>query len=109
MVGGPMESEQLGETERLLLERADSRRRGLVSELGKTVRDDGLDHIRAVVWSLYEVTNVVFPLLAAFMVFKFTLQLTGYGVVYYWDDVTTTTIFPTIHFDTLDHLQLLMS
>ena len=104
----------VGKTEQLLLDRCDAerhRRQGrdvvVVAEVGRTIRDDGLDPIRAFVWSLYKLSDVVFTTLAVLMMVKLALQISGYGVLYYWDDVHN--VVPFIQIDTIQHLQLLMS
>ena len=109
----------VGKTEQLLLDRCDAERRRqqqqghdanvvVVAEVGRTIRDDGLDPIRAVVWSVFNVAqNIVFPTLAVVMMVKLGLQISGYGVLYYWDDAHN--VLPYIQIDTVQHLRLLIS
>jgi hypothetical protein len=87
----------LGEAERRLLERKRAQDLGLVQELGRTIKKDGLDGIRAVVWSLYHASNVVFPMLFVGMMAGLCLNMAGYG--YYWSDDGR------IVLDTLDHIR----
>mmetsp|Transcript_55399 Transcript_55399/g.134530 ORF Transcript_55399/g.134530 Transcript_55399/m.134530 type:complete len:173 (+) Transcript_55399:947-1465(+) len=80
----------------------------VVAEVGRTIRGDGLDPIRAVIWSLYNVgQNIVFPTFAVLMMMKLALQISGYGVLYYWDEMHS--VVPVIQMDTVQHLQLLTS
>ncbi|KAG7373599.1 hypothetical protein IV203_034323 [Nitzschia inconspicua] len=98
MADEPMPRDQLGPTERLLLERKRIQDLGLVQELGKTVKKDGLDGIRSVVWAIYNVSNIVFPMLAVTMFAGICLNLMGYG--YYWEDTTNQLII-----DSLEHIR----
>jgi hypothetical protein len=74
---------RLGETERLLLEHSHRRASGIVQEYGRTVRKDGLDGVRALVWGLFDVTNVAFPMLGVALTMGLFLNMIGYG--YYFD------------------------
>ncbi|KAG7340878.1 hypothetical protein IV203_024421 [Nitzschia inconspicua] len=98
MADEPMPRDQLGPTERLLLERKRIQDLGLVQELGKTVKKDGLDGIRSVVWAVYNASNIVFPILAVIMFAGICLNLMGYG--YYWEDTTNQLII-----DSLEHIR----
>lgn len=88
----------MGATERLLLDRKRTLDLGLVQELGRTVKKDGWDGVRAIVWSLYSASNIVFPLMAAVMMGGMCLNLMGYG--YYWDHVHHQYIV-----DSLEHIR----
>lgn len=54
-----------------------------IQEYGKTVRHDGFDGVRAVVWSVFQATEVVFPVLGFLLTCGLFLNLAGYG--YYMD------------------------
>mmetsp|Transcript_12142 Transcript_12142/g.17806 ORF Transcript_12142/g.17806 Transcript_12142/m.17806 type:complete len:153 (+) Transcript_12142:138-596(+) len=93
----PMSSEvdqggQLGATERLLLDKA----RGIEQRLGKTVKKDGLDGVRAFVWSVYFGANYVFTGLGALLVLGLAMNMAGYG--YYFDA-------NGLNVDTLEHIR----
>ena len=94
----PLQNQQIGAAERLLLERKRIQDEGLVQELGKTVKNDGLDGLRAFIWGIYGASNVVFPVLSVFMFAGICINLVGYG--YYWDDHTNKMVF-----DTLEHIR----
>jgi hypothetical protein len=94
----PLQSQQIGAAERLLLERKRIQDEGLVQELGRTIKKDGWDGVRALIWSLYGVSNVVFPVLAVVMFTGICVNLVGYG--YYWDETTNKMVF-----DTLEHIR----
>jgi hypothetical protein len=98
MADEPLPLDRMGETERLLLERRRIQDLGLVQELGKTVKKDGLDGLRLVIWTVYDISNVVFPVMAAVMMAGLCLNLVGYG--YYWDHDTHKMII-----DTLEHIR----
>merc|ERR1711897_5807 len=83
----------LGATERLLLDKE----RGLVQKLGKTVKKDGLDGVRAIVWNLYFTANYVFTGLGILLMLGLTLNLAGYG--YYFDN------HGMFNVDTLEHIR----
>jgi hypothetical protein len=55
-----------------------------IQEYCKTVRHDGLDGVRAIVWSLLQASEVVFPVLGVLLTCGLFLNLAGYG--YYMDD-----------------------
>ena len=74
----------LGETEQLLVEHKKRRESGLLQEYGRTVKKDGLDGIRALVWGIFDVSNVVFPMLGVALTMGLFLNMAGYG--YYFDD-----------------------
>jgi hypothetical protein len=86
----------MGETERLLLEHKRVKDLGLVQELGRTIKKDGLDGIRALIWAFYGASNVVFPIMFVTMMGGIVLNLSGYG--YYWDD-------HGLVIDTLEHIR----
>jgi hypothetical protein len=73
----------LGETERLLLEHNRRRTSGVIQEYGRTVKKDGLDGLRALVWGIFDVTNIVFPVLGVALTMGLFLNMIGYG--YYFD------------------------
>lgn len=85
----------LGATERLLLEKARARDLGLVQEYGKTVKKDGLDGVRAVIWGIFHASQAVFSVLAVALMVGMALNMAGYA--YYWDDAG-------FHVDTMHHL-----
>lgn len=66
--------------------------------LGKTVRGDDFDGIRAMVWSLYGATNYIFPALGFLFFLKMVLQLAGYG--FYFDEAEKSFVV-----DTLEHIR----
>ena len=94
----PLQNQKIGAAERLLLERKRIQDEGLVQELGRTVKKDGLDGLRALIWGMYDAYNVVFPVLAVFMFTGICVNLAGYG--YYWDNDTNKMVF-----DTLEHIR----
>ena len=69
----------IAETERLILEAAAQRGLGLKQELGKTIKKDGLDGLRAIVWGLFDASQVVFGCLAVSLSLGLFLNLLGYG------------------------------
>jgi hypothetical protein len=73
----------LGETERLLLEHNRRRASGIIQEYRRTVKKDGLDVLRAFVWGIFDVTNIIFPMLAVALTMGLFLNMMGYG--YYFD------------------------
>ena len=75
----------IGETERLILEAAAQRGLGLKQELGKTIKKDGLDGLRAVVWGLFDASQFVFGCLAVALSAGLLLNLLGYGYFFDWD------------------------
>ena len=75
---------RMGETERLLVQRKQYKDSGLVQELGRTVRKDGLDGLRALIWAMFNVSNYVFPAMGAAMSLGLLLNMAGYG--YFFDD-----------------------
>ena len=85
----------LGETERLLLERAHARQQGLVQEYGCTIKKDGLDGVRAAVWATFHALQAGFSVLAVALVLGMALNVAGYA--YYWDDTG-------LHIDSFAHL-----
>lgn len=85
----------LGSTERLLMEKANARKQGLVQEYGRTVKKDGLDEVRAVVWGVFHASQAVFSVLAVALVIGMALNAAGYG--YYLDNTG-------VHIDTFQHM-----
>lgn len=79
----PMQVQDVGETEQLLLARKEFKDKGLVQRLGKTVKKDGLDGVRAVVWKIFDVSNVVFPAMGVALSVGLFVNMMGYG--YYFD------------------------
>ena len=75
----------IAETERLILEAAAQRGLGLKQELGKTIKKDGLDGLRAIVWGLFDASQVVFGCLAVSLSLGLFLNLLGYGYFFDWD------------------------
>lgn len=69
----------IGETERMLIEAKRCRDLGLTQRVGKTVKGDHLDGVRAFVWGLYHVANYVFVALAVVMTASFALAAGGYA------------------------------
>ena len=97
MSSAPMdEKDNLGATERLLLERAYQRDNGLVQEYGRTIKKDGLDGVRAAVWGLFHASQAVFSVLAVALVLGMALNAVGYA--YYFDDTG-------IHVESFHHLE----
>jgi hypothetical protein len=89
-------------TERLLLEAKRSRDLGLRQEYGATVKRDGLDGVRGVVWGIFFLTqSAVFPALAVALAASVGLNLLGCAV--HW----TSDWGPVV--DTLEHWQMLES
>ena len=79
----PSDEPILGETEQLLLARKEIKDKGLVQQYGKTVKKDGLDGLRALIWGIFDVTNVVFPAMGMVLSVGLFLNMLGYG--YYFD------------------------
>lgn len=73
----------IGETERLLLDAKKRRTLGLKQEYGATIKKDGLDGVRAVVWQLFGLSNVIFGVLGVALSLGLMLNVVGYG--YYFD------------------------
>lgn len=73
----------LGETEKLLLAHKERKDSGIIQVYGKTVKNDGLDDLRAFIWGIFDVSNVVFPLLGAALSLGLFMNLAGFG--YYFD------------------------
>lgn len=96
MSDGPMDSNAMGETERLLMQRREHIDSGMVQEMGRTIKKDGLDGVRALVWAMFDVSNYVFPAMGAVLSFGLLLNMAGYG--YFFDD-------GSLVFDTLQNIQ----
>jgi hypothetical protein len=90
------EPQELGPTERLLLEAKKRRDSGIIQEYGRTVMNDHLDGVRALVWSIFNLSNVVFTGLGILMVIAMALNVAGYG--YYLD-------VDNLHIDTLENIR----
>ena len=73
----------MGATEQLLVQSAQQRQQGIRREYGKTVLNDDLDGVRAAVWAMFEVSQVVFGVLGALLSLGLLLNVMGMG--YYWD------------------------
>lgn len=71
-------------TEDVILQAAERKRLGLRQEYGLTIKKDGLDPLRRVVWGLFDVSQVVFTGLGAMLAMGLLLNIMGYG--YYLDD-----------------------
>ena len=87
--------QNMGPTERLLMEKSLARKKGLVQEYGKTVKKDGLDGVRAAVWGVFHASQAVFSVLAVALVLGMALNAAGYA--YYVDDAG-------FHVDTFSHI-----
>lgn len=74
----------IGATERLLLAAKRQRELGLRQEYGTTVKKDGLDGVRAAVWALFGVSQVVFTVLGVALTLGLALNMLGYG--YYFEN-----------------------
>ena len=92
----PMELNGMGETERLLLKHRELIDSGVVQEMGRTIKKDGLDGVRAFVWVMFDVSNYVFPAMGAVLSFGLLLNMAGYG--YFFDD-------GSLVIDTLQNIQ----
>jgi len=88
-----LDLDALDATERMLIEK----KRGIVQRLGKTVKKDGLDGIRDIVWATYFATNYVIGALVILAVAGFGANMAGYG--YFFDD------HGVLVFDTLVHIR----
>lgn len=89
---------ETGETERLLLEAAERRNLGLKQDFGQTIKGDGLDGLRALVWGLFDVSQVVFGCLGVALSLGLLLNVMGYGYFFDWDT-------GGVVIDTLDHIR----
>ena len=69
----------VGPTEQLLLDFKDRQDSGVVQKYGKTVLNDGLDGVRAIVWGIFDMTNYVFPAMGLALSFGLVLNMMGYG------------------------------
>jgi hypothetical protein len=79
------ESPPLGPTERLLIAAKKAKELGLIQKYGETVKKDGLDGLRKVVWAAFGVSDsFIFPTLGILMVSSLFLHVLGYG--YYFDE-----------------------
>lgn len=99
MTTEPVGEDRIGPTEQLLLhakKRRDDQRRGYVQKIGKTVKRDHLDGVRAMVWWAYGVSNYMFGGLGALLFVTMTLNLAGYG--FYIDTGGSFVV------DTLEHI-----
>jgi len=89
---------ETGETERLLLEAAERRNLGLKQEFGHTIKGDSLDGLRALVWGMFDVSQVVFGCLGVALSLGLLLNMMGYGYFFDWDT-------GGVVIDTLDHIR----
>jgi hypothetical protein len=71
-------------TEDILLRAAEVKRLGLRQEYGCTIKRDGLDPLRTLVWFVFDVSNILFAGLAVLLVLGMLLNMAGYG--YFFDD-----------------------
>jgi hypothetical protein len=71
-------------TEDILLRAAEVKRLGLRQEYGCTIKRDGLDFLRTLVWFVFDVSNILFAGLAVLLVLGMLLNIAGYG--YFFDD-----------------------
>ena len=85
--------------ELLLLQRHQMRQAGLRQEYGRTIKNDPYDYIRSVIWLLFDLSNILFPLLGVGLTIGLGLNLFC-GLGYYYD-----THSHTIVIDTLEHLR----
>ena len=79
------ESSETGATERLLLQAKQRRQEGLKQEFGLTIKKDGLDPVRALVWAVFGVSQVVFLAMAVALSCGLLLNVMGYGYYLDWD------------------------
>ena len=93
------DSEAMGETERLLLQAKRDRDLGLKQEIGKTVKGDSLDGLRAVIWQLFFASNFVFSVGAVALGCGLLLNMMGYG--YYFDSHSSSFLV----IDTIEHIR----
>ena len=96
----PTSTSNLGPTELLLLQRQHSHQHGLRQEYGCTIKNDSYDYIRSVIWLLFDVSNVIFPVLGILLTLGLGLNLFC-GLGYYYDTTSHTIII-----DTLEHIRL---
>lgn len=82
----PLDADNIGATEQLLLDFKDRQDSGVVQKYGKTVLNDGLDGVRAVVWGIFDMTNYVFPAMGLLLTMGLMLNMMGYG--YFFDSET---------------------
>lgn len=73
------QSDQPRDTEDLLLEYSKQKALGLKQEYGETIKKDGLDGVRKVVWGIFRATEIVFPALGGLLTVGLFLNLLGYG------------------------------
>lgn len=71
-------------TEDILIQAAERKRHGLRQEYGLTIKKDGLDELRKVVWFVFEISQVVFTGLGVLLTLGLLLNIMGYG--YFFDD-----------------------
>ena len=92
------ESCAIGETERILLQAVANRELGLKQELGQTIKKDGLDGVRALVWTVFDVSQIVFGCLTVALSLGLLLNMMGYGYYFEWDQ-------GGFAIDTLEHIR----
>jgi hypothetical protein len=101
----PGELAAMGPTERLLLEAKKRRDSGIIQEYGRTIMNDHLDGVRAIVWGIFNLSNIVFFLLGIGMVAAMALNVAGYGYYMMMDDSSASSSFFNLHIDTLDNIR----
>jgi hypothetical protein len=92
------DSRRLGATERLLLMAKFQRENGFRQDYGVTIKKDGWDGVRAVVWAVFYASQVIFPILAVALTLGLLLNVLGYG--YYLDGHGSLIV------DSLEHIRL---
>jgi hypothetical protein len=100
---------KIGATELLLLQRAatasasssntEQEQIKVVQEYGCTIKNDGYDTIRSMIWFLFHMSNIIFPLLFLFFMINLSLNLFC-EMGYYYNQNTHTFVI-----DTLDHIR----
>ena len=87
----------------LLLEAKKRRELGLKQDIGVTVRKDGLDGLRALVWGIFDISQVVFGCLGVALTLGLLLNMMGYGYHVDWSSSQGGVVVVVI--DTLDHMR----
>lgn len=91
----PEDTTLLGPTEKILIEAVNKKKN--IQEYGRTVKNDGLDGVRALVWGLFHMSQVVFTGLGVLLSLGLLLNIMGMG--YYFDADGQLVV------DSLEHLQ----
>lgn len=81
-------------TEHILLQAKYERDNGIVQKYGETIKHDGLDGVRAMVWGVFNLSNYVFPVLGVMLCLSLGLQLSGYG--FFIDEHSGYILFDTL-------------